>query len=124
MIIDSSALLAYILGEPGSDRVESLLETSLFISTVNYVESILRLKRQGVSLTSAVQKIETTNLRVIDFTQLFARKAAAIDVSGNMVLSLGDRACLGTAIGLGLPVVTADRAWAKLNLPIKVMAIR
>ncbi|MFY9484519.1 MAG: type II toxin-antitoxin system VapC family toxin [Patescibacteria group bacterium] len=124
MIIDSSALLAYILGEPGSDRVESLLETSLFISTVNYVESILRLKRQGASFTSAVKKIETSNLRVIDFTQLFARQAAAIDVSGNMVLSLGDRACLGTAIGLGLPVVTADRAWAKLNLPIKVMAIR
>ena len=37
-------------------------------------------------------------------------------------LSLADRACLVLARRLGLPVVTADRAWAKLDLGIPLVA--
>jgi PIN domain nuclease of toxin-antitoxin system len=38
-------------------------------------------------------------------------------------LSLGDRACLALARRERLPILTADRSWAKLDLgiPIKVM---
>jgi ribonuclease VapC len=32
-------------------------------------------------------------------------------------LSLGDRACLALALRLGLPVLTADRSWLKLEEP-------
>ena len=40
-------------------------------------------------------------------------------------LSLGDRACLATAIQLGLPVYTADKIWAELDLPnVKINLIR
>ena len=40
-------------------------------------------------------------------------------------LSLGDRACLATAIQLGLPVYTADKIWAELDLPnVKIKLIR
>ncbi len=39
-------------------------------------------------------------------------------------LSLGDRACLGLALRLRVPAVTADRAWLRLKVAVKVEAIR
>jgi PIN domain nuclease of toxin-antitoxin system len=39
-------------------------------------------------------------------------------------LSLADRACLALAKRLDLPVVTADRDWAGLDLGITVQLIR
>jgi ribonuclease VapC len=39
-------------------------------------------------------------------------------------LSLADRACLALAIELGIPAVTADRAWSKLDLPVEIRVIR
>jgi ribonuclease VapC len=41
-----------------------------------------------------------------------------------MALSLGDRACLTLAIERNLSVLTADRAWAGLGLPIDIHLIR
>jgi ribonuclease VapC len=39
--------------------------------------------------------------------------------------SLGDRACLATALRLGLPAVTADKVWANIADPeVKVVTIR
>jgi PIN domain nuclease of toxin-antitoxin system len=39
-------------------------------------------------------------------------------------LSLGDRACLALARLRNLPAVTADRAWAKLDLAIPIEVVR
>lgn len=39
-------------------------------------------------------------------------------------LGLGDRACLAHAEGLGLPALTMDRAWAKLDLGVTVELAR
>lgn len=39
-------------------------------------------------------------------------------------LSLGDRACLALARLRDLPAVTADRAWAKLDLGIRIEVVR
>jgi PIN domain nuclease of toxin-antitoxin system len=37
---------------------------------------------------------------------------------------LGDRACLALALRDGLPAVTADRAWQKTHLGVKIQLIR
>jgi PIN domain nuclease of toxin-antitoxin system len=39
-------------------------------------------------------------------------------------LSLGDRACIATAIKIGGTAVTADRVWSTLDLGCKVELIR
>ncbi len=40
------------------------------------------------------------------------------------MLSLGDAACLATARVLGMPVLTANRAWAALPVGVEVRLIR
>ena len=37
---------------------------------------------------------------------------------------LADRACLALAVRLGVPAVTADRAWAELDVGVEVIAVR
>ncbi len=39
-------------------------------------------------------------------------------------LSLGDRACLALARRLGLPVLSADRTWLKVDVGVAVEFIR
>jgi ribonuclease VapC len=39
-------------------------------------------------------------------------------------LSLGDRACLSLAGGLGAVAVTTDRRWTVLDLGVSVRAVR
>jgi PIN domain nuclease of toxin-antitoxin system len=39
-------------------------------------------------------------------------------------LSLGDRACLATALRLGRPVLTADRSWANFDVGVTIRLIR
>jgi len=39
-------------------------------------------------------------------------------------LSLGDRACLALATHLDLPVLTADKIWAQLDIGVPVRLIR
>ena len=49
---------------------------------------------------------------------------AVLDASALLALSFGDRACLALARRLGLPALTAERAWAELDLGIPVEVFR
>jgi PIN domain nuclease of toxin-antitoxin system len=61
----------------------------------------------------------------IDFDRELAVGAAALlRPTSRFGLSLGDRACLALARLRDLPAVTADRAWAKLDLGIRVEVVR
>lgn len=39
-------------------------------------------------------------------------------------LSLADRACMALAVTLGLPLLTADRSWVEVDLPVEIRVIR
>jgi PIN domain nuclease of toxin-antitoxin system len=40
------------------------------------------------------------------------------------LISLEDRACLGLGMRLGLPVLSADQIWIRVNLSIQITTIR
>jgi ribonuclease VapC len=64
-------------------------------------------------------------ITVVAFEQEDAPLAGRLaDVAPKGVLSLGDRACIATAIRLGATAVTTDRAWADLDLPCPIELIR
>ena len=124
IVLDSSALLAMLFFEPGCERVAELVPRSC-MSTVNLAEVLGRLARDGRALDAALAQIEQMGIVWIDFDRELAIGAAALLVPGaSLGLSLGDRACLALARLRDLPAVTADRAWAKLDLGIRVEVVR
>ena len=123
-VLDSSAVLAFLRGETGADRVAPRLATSV-VSAVNYTEIISRLIDFGSAADAAVLSARELNMQVRPLDALGAADAGALRATTkSRGLSLGDRACLALGQRLGLPVYTADRAWAELDLGVEVVLIR
>ena len=124
VVLDASAVLAHLLGEPGGEGVEAVIANAV-ISAVNLAEVAQRLIETGASDAEALAVVENLPCDVESFDAAAAVQVAllrrATSVRG---LSLGDRACLALGKRLGLPVYTADRAWAELDLGIEVVLIR
>ncbi|HZA66686.1 MAG TPA: type II toxin-antitoxin system VapC family toxin [Geminicoccaceae bacterium] len=124
IVLDSSALLAMLFFEPGYERVAELVPQSC-MSTVNLAEVLGRLARDGRPLDEALDHIEQMGIVWIDFDRELAIGAAALLLPTTpWGLSLGDRACLALSRLRDLPGVTADRAWAKLDLGIRIEVVR
>jgi PIN domain nuclease of toxin-antitoxin system len=123
VVLDASALLAFLRGEPGADRVEASLRGAL-ISAVNWSEVLAKAADYGAALGAIRRVLEPLPVRVIPFDGEDAVLAAALR-AGTMShgLSLGDRACLALGKRLGLPVLTSERSWPTIE-GVKVQVIR
>ncbi len=123
-ILDSSALLAYLRNEPGAEQVGRRLRGSV-ISAVNLAEVLTRLSDEGAPDDAVEMALNLFAVSVQPFDAEGARGAAALRAATRQRgLSLGDRACLALAAQHGSPALTADRAWAGLDLDIEVVLIR
>lgn len=123
-VLDASAVLAFLLGEKGADAALAAMPGSL-ISTVNIDEVFSRMVDYGSPDEDARQSIKELGLETVDFDEDLAMRTGALRrQTVSLGLSVGDRACLATAIRQGATVVTADRAWLKLKLGITVECIR
>jgi ribonuclease VapC len=123
IVLDSSGLLTMLLFEPGCERVAQLVPRSC-MSTVNLAEVLGRLARDGRAVDEALDLIEEMGIAWVDFDREVAIGAAALLLTtAPWGLSLGDRACLALARLRNLPAVTADRAWAKLDLGIPIEVV-
>lgn len=131
VVLDSSAVLAMILNEPGGDRVEALLDrldggahaTKAAISAVNWCETLTRLERTGIAVSGARLSSILSGVEVVPFGQPEAESAASItrlDAS----LSIGDRACIALAYERGAVAWTCDKIWTRAKLPIKLEMLR
>jgi PIN domain nuclease of toxin-antitoxin system len=64
-------------------------------------------------------------LRELVFDRATAELAAALGADTSALgLGLADRACLATGLVFDALVVTADRVWAELDLPLDVQVVR
>jgi PIN domain nuclease of toxin-antitoxin system len=119
VVLDASALLAFLLDEPGADVVEHAILGGAAISTVNMAEVLTRQADGavdaggdlGFNLGFTIPDTLTVEPFTIEDATMSARLRAGTKRQG---LSLGDRACLALGRRLGLPVLTADRAWREL----------
>lgn len=123
-VVDSSVVIAYIQYEPGHEAAECYLEKSI-ISAVNFAEILSFGCRDGGQSKFAKDAIYTLLPSIIDFNDKQALITAnLLPVTKKLGLSLADRACLGLAKSLNLPVVTADKVWKELDIGIEIILIR
>lgn len=124
LVIDASALLAILAQEPDAERWSVAL-TDAAISAVNLSEVVAKLADTGMSEAEIRSALEPLGLDVVpfDFTQAYEAGLLRPQTKG-IGLSLGDRACLALARSRKSPVLTADRAWARLSIGVDVQLIR
>lgn len=123
-VIDASALLALLQDEPGANRVADALSDAI-ISAVNVSEVVAKLCDNGFEPDQARETLEILPLNVVDFDLPQAIEAGLLRrATRSFGLSLGDRACLALAARSGVSAMTADRAWAQLEIGIPVDLIR
>jgi PIN domain nuclease of toxin-antitoxin system len=126
VVLDASAILAWLQSEPGAETVEDVLKTSsCAISAVNASEVASKLAEGGSDRENIQATIAALEVEVAAFDAASAVDAAILrPLTSAHGLSLADRACLALAIRLDLPVLTTDRAWARLSLPVAVTIAR
>jgi PIN domain nuclease of toxin-antitoxin system len=123
--LDASALLALLNQEEGGDKVAELVAAGATISAVNLSEVAAKLSLAGMPEAQIREALDPLGLDIVPFDLEQAYRAALlVGPTRAAGLSLGDRTCLALASQVGLPAVTADRAWRHLELDIQLQVIR
>ncbi len=97
-ILDASAVLAFLLREPGAKTVAELIATGSTICTANLAEVMAVLVRGGMPVPQAAAIVTNLPFYLVDLTLDLALSAGAmIILTRSAGLSLGDRICLALA---------------------------
>ncbi len=124
VVLDTSAILAALWGEPGGDKVDAVLPSAA-VSAVNLAELIGKLADRGGNAEQIAAVLASLGLTVHAFDEAAAWRAGGLRTkTRSLGLSLADRACIGLGLALNQSVVTADRTWSNLALDIEVTQIR
>ncbi|MCC5871940.1 MAG: type II toxin-antitoxin system VapC family toxin [Gammaproteobacteria bacterium] len=124
VVLDASALLTFLQGERGSDPVAAALEGAQ-VSTVNWSEVLQKSLHRNVDIDGMHQSFVDLGVTFAPYSVAHAEIAAQLwHRTRHHGLSLADRACLALAMDAALPVMTADRAWSRLNLELEIQLLR
>jgi len=124
VILDASAVLAVVLGEQDGKEVLRQMGDAA-ISAANWAEVIEKAINANVDDRSLRSRFEALGARVMPVEVEHAEGAARLrEATRRFGLSLADRICFALAAAHESPVLTADRAWADLDLGVEVRLIR
>jgi PIN domain nuclease of toxin-antitoxin system len=124
VVLDSSAIIALLREEVGAETVAQALDGAR-LCTVNLSEIVGKMAELGLPVDAVGQMMADLAVQVVDADEDLAWRAGALrPTTREAGLSLGDRFCLALAQREGARVLTADRAWAGLDLDVEVVLIR
>lgn len=125
VVLDASSILAVLNEESGAERVEAAIRAGAAVSTVNLSEVIAKLADSGLDEEAVREALGNVQMAVVSFDDDLAYRAGLLrPLTRGVGLSFGDRACLALAQRLGLPAMTADRAWSDLAVGVTIEVIR
>lgn len=110
VVLDASAVLAFLQGEVGADRVETALDDGAVIGAVNWSEVAQKVRARGGDWSLSRALLDSYGLVIEPFTRADGDRAAALWRHRDG-LSIADRCCLALGSRLGVEVLTADAAW-------------
>jgi len=126
VVLDSSAVLAMVLTEPGGEKVRAAIVSPLYsisISAVNWCEVLTKLGQKASIMTPERLTAILPGVEVVPFGIDEAERVATLaEICPS--ISLGDRACLALATSLDATAWTTDRIWAKLQAGAKLDLLR
>ena len=111
-VLDASALLCFLQGEQGAEKVEELLEQGCACSAANWSETAQKVLAAGGDWDLSRSLLQSYEIVVEPVSADDAEWAARRWRAGEG-LSLGDRLCLALGERLDAAVWTADRAWGE-----------
>jgi PIN domain nuclease of toxin-antitoxin system len=121
MILDASALLAFLLAEPGSNAVVDAIEGGASISILNLTEVATRLVVTLNNVDEARAIIKSVRIPIVQMDESIMMAAGAMAPLTRIAgLSLADRVCLATAKQYSVPAMTADRIWKRVEKDVGV----
>ena len=124
-VLDATAILAVINAEPGAEKLTSDLLADAVASAVNLAEVQTKLVSRGWTSDEAWEDATSPIREVLPFDEEQARMAGdLVTQTRHLGLSLGDRACLALGIALKVPVYTAEKAWKKVKVGVRIHVIR
>jgi len=124
VVLDASALLAFLNQEKGSEIITQYLDRSA-MSSINLSEVIAKLVDRNMPEEVIQELVSQLKIDIIPVDQEQAVTVGFLrSQTRSKGLSLGDRICLALGLQLNLPVLTTDRAWEKVSLSIEVRLIR
>jgi PIN domain nuclease of toxin-antitoxin system len=119
-VLDASAVVALLLGEPGSERVAGVAPSSA-LSTANYAEIVGYFARRGIDAEAVARALASFDIGMVELDASTAAQAGTWEpITRRQGLSLGDRCCLALAARQGAAAMTADRAWREVAATLGV----
>jgi ribonuclease VapC len=124
VVLDASALMAFLHSEPGGDIVWAALPDAV-ISAVNYSEVLKKAIERGKDANGVASAIRRLSLPIVPFDETHAAAAADLYPAAKPHgMSFADRACLSLGVMRRNTVLTTEKNMRLLILPIKVKLIR
>jgi PIN domain nuclease of toxin-antitoxin system len=126
VVLDASAVLAWVLNEPGAATVDQVIPFAV-VTSANLTEVLYRAARCGHRMDPATlhHHLLHAGISVEPVTDADTVRAADLIAqsrqdppTGSRGLALGDGLCLAVAERLELPVTGGDQLWETLDLTV------
>lgn len=121
VVLDASAVLAWIGGEPGAERVAAVLPIAT-LGIVNAAEVVGKLVDRGRTADEARDMVLLLPCTIVPLELETGLEAGRLRArTRERGLSLGDRACLALAAARGAIALTAERSWMELGIAVEMI---
>ena len=126
VVLDTSAVMAWLQQEPGWEAVGRAFATeNCRMSAVNLAELVAKSAERMRDHAEIAAMIAELPIEIVpsDKAQAFATGLLRA-ATRNLGLSLGDRACLALAKSINAVALTADKPWLELGIDARIECIR